>query len=105
MHGYHHARLCRCAQALAGVAYEVRGRAVDAVLYLHRLDDFRVDASDVQVRGSFPCFTGRRRTGRHSWPRALLSVRCRRLAREQRVWLGGRAAQCDSCCASIAALG
>ena len=42
-------------QALAGVAYEVRGRAVDAVLYLHRLDDFRVDASDVQARRRFPC--------------------------------------------------
>jgi hypothetical protein len=37
-------------QALAGIAYEVRGRPVDAVLYLHRLDDYRVDAADVQAR-------------------------------------------------------
>lgn len=36
-------------QALSGIAYEIRGKPVDAVLYVNRLDDYRVDASDVQV--------------------------------------------------------
>ncbi|CAL8463424.1 g2958 [Coccomyxa elongata] len=35
--------------ALSGIVYEVKGRPVDAVLFLNRLDDFRVDASDIQV--------------------------------------------------------
>ena len=37
------------AQALAGIAHELRGRNVDAVFYLTRLDDHRVDYSDIQV--------------------------------------------------------
>ena len=37
------------AQALSGIVYEVKGRSVDAVLFLNRLDDFRVDASGIQV--------------------------------------------------------
>ncbi|KAK9917929.1 hypothetical protein WJX75_009711 [Coccomyxa subellipsoidea] len=35
--------------ALSGIVYEVKGRSVDAVLFLNRLDEFRVDASDIQV--------------------------------------------------------
>lgn len=41
-------------QALSGIVYEVKGRPVDAVLFLNRLDDFRVDASTVQVPQPIP---------------------------------------------------
>ena len=37
-------------QALGNTLSQVRGRPVDVVLFLNRLDEFRVDASDIQVR-------------------------------------------------------
>lgn len=40
---------CACMQALGSTLLQVRNRPVDVVLFLSRLDEFRVDASDVQA--------------------------------------------------------
>jgi len=39
-----------CAQMLSAIVYALRDKTVDAVLFLDRLDSYRVDASDVQAR-------------------------------------------------------
>ena len=43
-------------QALGSTLSQIRNRPVDVVLYLSRLDEFRVDASDVQARILVTCF-------------------------------------------------
>lgn len=42
-------------QALGSTLSQVRNRPVDVVLYLSRLDEFRVDASDVQASIRMSC--------------------------------------------------
>ncbi len=37
------------AQMLSAIVYTLRDKAVDAVLFMDRLDSYRVDASDVQA--------------------------------------------------------
>ena len=37
------------AQMLAAIVYTLRDKTVDAVLFMDRLDSYRVDASDVQA--------------------------------------------------------
>jgi len=77
-----------CAQMLSAIVYALRDKTVDAVLFLDRLDSYRVDASDVQARAG-PRSRGLRALSMRVCAEACARLRlaCRR-ERARVCWVG-----------------